>query len=75
MKPTGSLTIKEIQMELGCSPNHARKLVLTEMRHTDISTGGKPAYRVSRKDFENWKSRKTRDPLARIEEFARKYTR
>lgn len=71
----GALTIKEIQAELGCSPNHARALVLREMRSYNIAErGSRPAWRVRRKDFEDWLASRERKPdLERIAAFSRKY--
>ncbi len=73
----GSLSVKDIQQELGCSPNHARTIVLNELPHHNISTtGSRPTWRVRRKDFEAWMAGRREAPgLERIEEFARKYMR
>lgn len=72
-----SLSVKDIQDELGCSPNHARSIVLNELPHIDISArGNRPTWRVRRKDFESWMAARREAPgLERLEEFAKQYTR
>lgn len=77
MNQKGALSIKDIQRELGCSPNHARALVLNELPHFNIATtGGRVTWRVRRRDFERWlEARREAPALERIEEFAKRYTR
>ena len=74
---TGSLSVTDIQNELSCSPNHARSIVLNELPHHNIATtGGRPTWRVRRKDFEAWMANRRQAPdLERIEEFAKHYMR
>lgn len=72
-----ALSVKDIQNELSCSPNHARTIVLNELPHHNISTrGSRPTWRVRRKDFEEWvEGRREAPGLERIEQFAQKFTR
>ena len=73
-----ALSIKDIQSELGCSPNYAREIVMMELPHYDISNKGslRATWRVRRTDFEKWLGIRREAPgLERIEQFAQKYTR
>lgn len=71
-----SLSIADIQDEMGCGLTRAREIMLNELPHTDIDAPGnrKPTWRAKRSDFEKWQASRTdaagNDKLA---EFRRKY--
>lgn len=70
-----SLSVKDIQHELGCSPNHARAIVLNELPHHNIALkGGRPTWRVRRKDFDSWMAERLEAAgNEQIQEFSRRY--
>lgn len=72
-----SLSVKDIQHELGCSPNHARAIVLNELPHHNIALKGeRPTWRVRRKDFDSWMAGREHEPgIDRIRRFSAKYMR
>lgn len=73
-----ALSIKDLQNELGCSPNFAREIVMRELPHHNIAVAGslRPCWRIRRKDFEVWMEARREAPgNERIEEFAKRYTR
>ena len=77
MKST-SVSIADIKAELGCSTNHATKIMMFELPHVDIRSPGslRPRWRAKRKDFDNWLAGRTNRPgREAVEEFSRKYMR
>lgn len=72
-----SLSVKDIQKELNCSPNHARAIVLNELPHHNIALkGGRPTWRVRRKDFDSWMAGRLEEAgNDRLKQFAERYLR
>ena len=72
------VSIADIKEELGCSTDHATKILLFELPHLDIRAPGslRPRWRASRKDFESWKAgRQHRPGREALEAFTRQYMR
>ena len=72
------VSIKDIQLELGCKVDRATQIMRFELPHYDVSTPGskKPRWRAMRKDFEAWlESRKRRPQKEELEAFAARYLR
>ena len=71
-----SLSITDIKDLLACSNNHARKIMLMELPHTNIGSIGSrnPTWRAKRSDFEKWQADRT-DAAGndKLDEFRRKY--
>lgn len=72
------VSIKDIQLELGCKVDRATQIMRFELPHYDVSVPGskKPRWRAKRKDFDAWLSERARKPLKdTAEAFAARYLR
>lgn len=73
-----SVSIADIKAELGCSTDHAAKIMMMELPHVDIRSPGslRPRWRAKRSDFERWMAGRTERPgREALAEFSRKYVR
>lgn len=75
---TAMVSIKDIQLELGCKVDRATQIMRFELPHYDVSTPGskKPRWRAKRKDFDKWLlGRRQAAGRELAEAFASKYLR
>ena len=78
LQNTSMVSIKDIQLELGCKIDRATQIMRFELPHYDVSIPGskKPRWRAKRKDFDAWlASRANRSQKEAVEDFTARYLR